>query len=112
MFACQFSPPVQPGGHVTFGYTCEGGQFVSDHYWRQEFPRHVRRLTMEIRIRDADQLLNCTAIEEHESGAENSATEDLIWDYAEKDVIITLTRHDVRPNQAVTLRWELDHESA
>ncbi len=32
------------------------------------------------------------AVEEHPDGSENSATEELMWDYEGNDVVITLTR--------------------
>ena len=45
-------------------------------------------------------------------GSENSATEELMWDYEGNDVVITLTRDYLRPNQAVTLRWAVGNEPA
>ena len=111
-FACQISPPLQTGESAIVGFTCEGGQFVDDHYWRQAINRHVRHYAIRVRQRGAGQLVRCTAIEEHPDGAENSADADLVWDYDGDDVIISLTREHLRPSQAVTLRWDVPHESA
>jgi hypothetical protein len=111
-FACQFSPPLQPGETATVGFTCTGGQFLSDHYWRQNIPRYTRHYTLRIRHQGAGQLLRCWAVEEHPDGAENSADDDLVWDYDGDDVVMTLVRNHLRPNQAITLRWDVPHESA
>lgn len=67
---------------------------------------------MRLRHRDAGHLTSCTATEEHPFGSENSATEELLWDYEGNDIVITLTRDYLRPNQAVTLRWEVDRVPA
>jgi hypothetical protein len=93
-------------------YTCEGGRFVEDHYWRQSVPRYTRHLTINLKHRHAGRLVGCTATEEHPDGAENSATEELLWDYEGEDVVITLTRDYLRPGQAVTLRWEIDRAAS
>lgn len=111
-FACQISPPLQTGESAIVGFTCEGGQFVDDHYWRQAITRHVRHYAIRVRQQGAGQLVRCTAIEEHPDGAENSADADLVWDYDGDDVIISLTREHLRPSQAVTLRWDVPHEPA
>ncbi|WP_283206614.1 hypothetical protein [Nocardia cyriacigeorgica] len=39
-------------------------------------------------------------------------TEDLIWDDESNDVTVALTREYLRPNQAITLRWEVSREHA
>lgn len=109
-FACQLSPAVKPGQTAMISYRCQGGQFVSDHYWRQSITRLTRHLTISLRQRDAGRLVACTAVEEHADGSENSAAEDLLWDYDQSDAVITLTRDYLRPNQAVTVRWEVDRE--
>jgi hypothetical protein len=95
-FACQISPPLPPGESTVVGFSCKGGQFVEDHYWRQAISRHVRQYTIRVR----------------QQGAENSADADLVWDFEGDDVVITLTREYLRPNQAVTLRWDVPRESA
>jgi hypothetical protein len=109
-FACQISPPIRPGEVGVIGYTCRGGQFLEDHYWRQSIPRFTRHFTMRLRHRGGGQLGVCTAVEEHPDGSENSATEDLMWDYEGDDVVIMLTRDYLRPGQAVTLRWAVSNE--
>ncbi len=111
-FACQVSPPIRPGEVGVVGYTCEGGRFIDDHYWRQSLQRYTRHLTIRLRHRGGGQLSVCTAIEEHPDGSENSATEELMWDYEGDDVVITLTRDYLCPNQAVTLRWAVANEPA
>ena len=111
-FACQISPAIRPGETGVVGYTCEGGRFVDDHYWREALRRYTRHLTIRLRHRGGDQLTVCTAIEEHADGSENSATEELMWDYDGDDVVITLTRDYLSPNQAVTLRWTVSNEPA
>jgi hypothetical protein len=57
-------------------------------------------------------LVTCTAAEEYDDGSEISANDSLTWDYDESDIALTLTRDYLRPNQAVTLRWEVDREPA
>ncbi|MFC7483074.1 helix-turn-helix transcriptional regulator [Luedemannella flava] len=111
-FACQLSPALQPGAPATVQYTVTGGRFVDEFYWRQATPRYVRRLTILVRHKGAGRLRDCTAVEEHPDGSENSAAEQLRWDYEGSDLVVTLTRDHLRPNQAVTLRWEPDREPA
>lgn len=108
-FACLISPPVQPGESGIVSYACEGCRFVYDHYWRQQVARHTRDFSFRLRHKAAH-LVSCTATEEHADGAENSASEALQWDEHDGEVDITLTRHYLRPNQAVTLRWEVSHD--
>jgi hypothetical protein len=109
-FACQISPPLQPGESAVVGFVCEGGQFVEDHYWRQAIQRHVRRYEISVRHRGVRQLVRCTATEEHPNGAENSADADLVWDFDGEDAVMNLTREHLFPNQAVTLRWDVPRE--
>ncbi len=110
-FACQLSPPIQPGESAVIRFACEGGQFVSDHYWRQTLPRHTRHLTIIVRHRKGRRLLRCRAVEEQPDGSEHSV-DTLTWDYKGKDVIVTLTRENLLPNQAVTVWWDVIHEPA
>jgi len=35
-----------------------------------------------------------------------------MWDYEDDDMAITLTRDSLRPNQAITLRWDVSNELA
>ena len=108
-FACQLSPPVRPGETGVIGYVCHGGRFVSDHYWRQSFPRYTRRFTMTLRHRGVRPLVHCGAMEEHPDGSEDSSANDLVWDHDGDDVVLTHTRDYLQPNQAVTVRWEVTH---
>ncbi|TDC67611.1 hypothetical protein E1200_14340 [Actinomadura sp. GC306] len=57
-------------------------------------------------------LGGCTATEEHPDGSENTATDSLVWDIQDTDAVMSLTRDHLRPNQAVTLRWEPIREPA
>jgi hypothetical protein len=111
-FACHISPGIASGEVATICYLCRGGQFVHDHYWRQAVPRYTRHLTLNIRHRGVDMLLNCTAIEEQADGSEVSATEDLVCTDDAGDALITVTRNYLQPSQAVTLRWEVSRASA
>lgn len=110
-FACQLSPAVQPGESAVIGYSCSGGQFVDQHYWRQSVPRFTRRFNLTVRHAGVRPLIQCTAVEEAADGSEVSATEALVWGYEGDDVSITLTRDYLRPNDSVTLRWEVTHDS-
>jgi transcriptional regulator with XRE-family HTH domain len=111
-FACQISPAIQPGESAVVRFTCDGGRFVSDHYWRQLLPRFTRHLMIRICHRRARRLVNCTAVEEHPDGSENSIAERLTWDYEDTDVALTVTREGLTSNQVVTLRWEVSPEPA
>jgi len=111
-FACQVSPALRPGETGVVGYSCAGGRFLGDHYWREALRRYTRHFTIRLRHRGGGQLAVCTAVEEHPDGSENSATEQLMWDYDGDDVVITLTRDYLSPNEAVTLRWAVSNEPA
>jgi transcriptional regulator with XRE-family HTH domain len=110
-FACLISPPIKPRERAVVGYTCEGGRFVTDHYWRQSVARHTRQLTINLHHRGAAGLMDYTATEEHPDGAENSAIEALEWDERDGAVDLALTRQYLRPGQAVTLRWAVSRAS-
>jgi hypothetical protein len=110
-FACQFSPAVQPGETALFGFTCDGAQFAN-HFWRQGMHRYTRHFTLTVRQRGATAIRTCAATEEHADGSENSAAEDLMWDTDEDGVVLTLTRNYLRPNQAVTMRWEIERAAS
>ncbi|GAA4063897.1 hypothetical protein GCM10022214_16960 [Actinomadura miaoliensis] len=56
--------------------------------------------------------MRCEATEEDPNGAEISADDDLVWDYDGDDAVMTLTRNHLRPNQSLTLRWDVPHEPA
>jgi hypothetical protein len=103
---------LQPGESAVVKYVCEGGRFPNRLYWRQSLPRYTRHLTINLRHREAGTLASCSAVEEHPDGSENSATEELLWDYDGDDFVVTLTRDYLRPNQSVTLRWDIAREPA
>jgi hypothetical protein len=110
-FAFQISPSLQPGECARVGYCCDGGRFDERHYWRQSMPRYTRHFTLRVR-QQGIQLVTCSASEEFSDGAESSANDSLTWDYEDGYAVLTLTRDYLRPNQAVTLRWEVIRESA
>lgn len=53
-------------------------------------------------------LLRCSAVEELQDGSEVFATDEILWDYEASDVTMTVTRDYLQPNQALTLRWEIE----
>ncbi|WP_155981942.1 hypothetical protein [Nocardia sp. BMG111209] len=108
-FACQISPPIQSGETGIISYECTGGQFVSDHYWRQGLPRYTRHVTIMLQHNEVGKLLSYSALEEQLSGSERSVSEDVIWDNDGNDVLLTLTRDYLRPGQSVTIRWDVEH---
>jgi len=109
-FACQVSPPIQPGEVADIAYACSGGRFVASLYWRQSVARYTRHLTIRLRHREAGELIGCTALEESPDGSAVSAGEGLVWDYEGEDVLITLARDYLRPNQHITMRWRSRRE--
>jgi hypothetical protein len=106
-FACQFAPAIDPGELAHFGYSCLGGRFVDEFYWRQDVLRHTRHLTIAARHRQAT-LLTCSAVEQLPDGSEAFATESILWDHEGEDVSISVTRDYLEPGQALTLRWEIE----
>jgi hypothetical protein len=109
-FSCQVSPATQPGETGIISYTCSGGRFVDHFYWRQDIVRYTRRFTITMRQSGGCRLITCSGEEEQPNGITTSATEDLLWDYEGDDIVVTLTRDYLRPNQSVTLRWEIDRD--
>jgi Helix-turn-helix len=105
-FACQLFPALQPGESTVISYTATGGQFVSDHYWRQSVVRPTDELTLRLHHQGVAGLTGCSAIEERPDGPEISASESLTWRRDGTGVVVELTRRQLRPNQSVTLRWE------
>jgi hypothetical protein len=105
-FACQLSPPIQPGETASFGYRCSGAEFRGDWYWRQQFARYTRAYTLNVRHEGIKEVAGITATEELPDGTETLAQESISWDYDGDDVIMKLTRHSLEPNQYATLRWE------
>ena len=108
-FACQVAPAIQPGETGIVSYECTGGQFISDHYWRQGAARYTRHLTLTLHHQSVGRLLSYSAQEEQVSGAEKSVSEHLFCDNDGDDVSVTLTRDYLRPGQSVTLRWDVEH---
>jgi len=111
-FACQFSPPIEPGGVGIVAYTTRRGRFTHDHYWRQSTSHYVRHFTLDIRHRNIGMLLGCTAIEDQADGSQLSAIDDLVCTDEDGDALITVTRDYLQPGQAVTLRWEVSRAAS
>lgn len=105
-FACQFSPPIQPGETASFGYRCSGAEFRGDWYWRQQFVRHTRAYTLNVRHEGLKDVGGITATEELPDGTETLAQETISWDYDGDDLIMTFVRDHLEPDQYATLRWE------
>jgi len=105
-FACQLSPPMEPGESATFGYTCSGAEFQKDYYWRQAFARYTRQYTLRVRHDGLGELAEIRATEELPDGTENLAQQSVVWDYDNDDVLMTFTRDYLQPSQYTTLRWE------
>lgn len=106
-FACQLFPALQPGKSTVVSYTAKGGPFVSDHYWRQSISRPTDELILRLRHQGITSLTGCSALEERPDGSEVSASESLTWRREASEVVVELTRRQLRPNQSVTLRWEV-----
>ncbi|NUP32983.1 MAG: helix-turn-helix transcriptional regulator [Streptomycetaceae bacterium] len=106
-FACRVSPPVPPMGSATIAYRCTGGRFVDAHYWRQAITRATLRLTIDVHQRGLAALRDVAALEEHPDGATQSIDEHVRWSVDGDEVDITLGREDLKPNQFVTLHWEV-----
>jgi hypothetical protein len=111
-FACQISPPIKPGESGSLGYVCEGGRFVDKLYWRHSVYRYARHTTITLRHQGARRLTSCSSMEESPDGSEHSGLADVVWDYDGDDILITLTRDYLQPNQVVTLRWDIDRDPA
>ncbi|WP_228825270.1 hypothetical protein [Nocardia farcinica] len=108
-FACEIVPPIQPGESGMVAYRCTGGQFISDHYWRQGAARFTRHLTITLRHRAVAKLLSYSAVEEHSTGTEVSVSDEIVWDNEGADALVTLTRDYLSPGQTLTLRWDVEH---
>ncbi|MEU6558585.1 hypothetical protein [Nocardia nova] len=109
-FSCQISPSVQPGESGVISYVCTGGKFVDSLYWRQDILRYTRRLTVVMRQAGGYRLVTCSGEQVRPNGLVVGATEDLLWDYDGDDIVVALTRDYLRPNESVTLRWEIDRD--
>ena len=107
-FAFKISPPLRPGERTVVRYTCEGGSFHDDWYWRQQMPRYTRRYTLRVRHHGIKRLSECTAMIERPDGSEAPVTEGLLWDYDDHGVSLTLAADYLRPGQTVELRWDTD----
>ncbi len=105
-YACQVFPAVQPGESATIAYTCTGGRFVDEHYWRQSVLYPTQELNVRLTHHGIRRLTGCSATEERADGSELSAADSIAWTRHDDAVIIELTRKDLAVNQALTLRWD------
>lgn len=110
-FACQISPALQPGDSATVAYTCQGGRFVDEWYWREAIRRPTRRASIVMRRQNAGRLVDCSATVEQADGSDRSAVEGLVWDYDQEDFVMKLTSNDLNPNHTLVIRWDIDDES-
>jgi hypothetical protein len=107
-FATLASPSLSLGDTARISYSCHGGLFTDNLYWRKSISRDVRHFSLTVRQHASDELLRCSATEELPDGSERSAMEDLTWDTRDGCHTIRVTRDYLERNQAVTIRWELD----
>jgi hypothetical protein len=107
-FATLVSPSISPGSTARISYSCHGGLFTDNLYWRQSIPWDVRHFTLTVRQRVSDELLSCRAMEELPDGSERSAMDGLTWDTADGCHTVRVTRDYLERNQAITISWELD----
>jgi hypothetical protein len=110
-FAFQISPPIQPGEAARVGYSCDGGRFADNHYWREDMSHYTRHYVLNVR-QEKVQVTGCTATEEHPDGAEVSAAGGLTWDDDADGISFALRRDYLQPKQTVTLRWEITRDPA
>ncbi|MEU8131909.1 helix-turn-helix domain-containing protein [Streptodolium elevatio] len=111
-FACCVSPPVPPMGTAKIAYRCRGGRFTEAHYWRQAITRYTLRLHIGVRQNGVARLVDCSAIEEHPDGAKQVIDEHVRFSHEGSEAHISLAREELRPNQFVTLHWEVVREGA
>ena len=111
-WACQLFPAINPGETGRVAYTCTGGQFSSELYWRQTVYRPTGQLHLQMRLAGVEALTGCQAVEERPDGSEITATESLSWNTDENGIVIDLNRRDLRTNQCVTLRWDVPRATA
>ncbi|MDI2132064.1 helix-turn-helix domain-containing protein [Yinghuangia seranimata] len=107
-FACRVSPPVPPMGSATFAYRSEGGRFTDAHYWRQAITRYTLRMRLDVRQHAALGIRDYHAIEEYPDGAKQAIDEHVRWAMDDGTAALTVTREDLRPNQFVTLYWDVE----
>jgi hypothetical protein len=105
-FACQFSPAIDPGETVKYSYTCSGGEFRKDFYWRQMFSRHTRQYALNVRHGGLRNLGGLTATEELPDGTEVVRQQAVSWRYEGDDAAMSFTLDRIQPGQYATLRWE------
>ncbi|GLY27426.1 helix-turn-helix domain-containing protein [Kineosporia sp. NBRC 101731] len=111
-FSCQIFPAINPGETATVGYTCNGGKFADELYWRQTVFLPTESLRLQLRLNGVEALSGCTAVEERLDGSEITAAESLSLANEGNATVIDLNRRDLRSNQSVTLRWDVPRATA
>jgi hypothetical protein len=111
-YACQIFPAVQPGESATIAYTCTGGRFVDEFYWRQSVLVPTKELRIRLIHHGIRQLTECSGTEERADGSELSVADSIAWNRTDDAVVVELTRRDLEINQAVTLRWDFARATA
>ena len=72
--------------------------------------RYTRHFTLHLRHANTH-LVRCSAVEEHPDGAETDISDTILHDDG-PDTTLTVARDYLRPNQSVTLRWDVNHAVA
>ncbi len=111
-YGCQIYPAVQPGQSATVAYTCTGGRFVDEFYWRQAVVVPTAELRMRLTHRGIRQLTDCSGLEERPDGSELSVADSIAWTRTDDAVVVELTRQNLEINQALTLRWDFARATA
>ncbi|MGH3566569.1 MAG: hypothetical protein ACRDRH_11170 [Pseudonocardia sp.] len=106
-FACAFSPVIGPGETRNFGYVVSGGIFTHDHYFRQSVPAYMQKLTLTLKHRSVAMLVNCMVIVDNIDGSQESVIDDLDCLYDDGDALIAVVRENLKPGEALTVRWEV-----
>lgn len=111
-FACQIFPAINPGESAVVGYSCTGGRFMDELYWRHTVFLPTEHLHLRIRLQGVEALSGCSAVEDRLDGSELTATESLSLPHDGIGTVIDLNRYDLRSNQSVTVRWEVPGATA
>ncbi|GAA3604407.1 hypothetical protein GCM10022223_20050 [Kineosporia mesophila] len=106
-FACQIFPAINPGETAVIGYSCKGGRFMDELYWRHTVFLPTEHIHLRIRLQGVDALSGCSAVEDRLDGSELTAMESLSLPNDGTGIVIDLNRRNLRSNQSVTVRWDV-----